>query len=233
MKTRLSILSILCVTALSAASAKSPVQLSVPSGLKADVSVCGKVTLSWQAASGAASYHLVVMSGGVGSEKDLSSTSMTYDSMKPGVHSFKVKANGVPGSSKDSDYSSDLAFEVKACEVCTPPVVTLTMINPSVIWPPNHKLVPVQLTGTVKTNCPLSASFFRVVDEYGQNQSGPILVPALGGSFAAKILVEADRLGTDKDGRHYGLSVGAANKAGTATSGVLTTVVPHDMGKCR
>lgn len=213
------------------ASAAGVEALPKPGQLKADLSKCGAVTLSWQAVSGAQGFHLVVMSGGVGSEKDVTGTFVTFDQMKPGVHSFKVKANGVRGQSRDSEFSEALSFEVRACEVCTPPVVKLTMVTPTVIWPPNHKMVSVSLSGDVKTNCPLTEASFLVKDEYGRDVVGALPVAPTGGPFCVKAFVEADRLGTDKDGRHYGFSAMAKNKAGAGVSATLESVVPHDMGR--
>src|ERR1051325_6276058 len=93
--------------------AQPPRQLPAPVGLTANVTPDGHVTLGWQPVDGSVGYHLVVMSGGVGSEVDLKIPSMSYDHMKPGSYSFKVKALGANGQLRDSEFSAPFDFTVK------------------------------------------------------------------------------------------------------------------------
>lgn len=63
-----------------------------------------------------------------------------------------------------------------------------------------------------------------VTDEYGKyNQT----VSGLG----SIIRLEAWREGTDKDGRHYIVTVVATDKAGNRETATAEIIVPHDMGK--
>ncbi len=61
-----------------------------------------------------------------------------------------------------------------------------------------------------------------VKDEYGiYNMTVP--------GFGSTIQLEAWREGTDKDGRHYTITVVATDKAGNKSTAVTEVLVPHDM----
>jgi hypothetical protein len=68
---------------------------------------------------------------------------------------------------------------------------------------------------------------FTVQDEYGRIQpSGEIELT--NDSFTITVLLEARRLGTDKNGRQYVFLVTATDKAGNTATGTATAIVPHD-----
>lgn len=112
----------------------------------------------------------------------------------------------------------------------TPPQIDTTA-SPTSLWPPNGKLVPVTVSGTMTDDGsgvdPATASF-SVLDEYGAVQpAGPITVAA-DGSFSFTVRLEARRAGGDRDGRHYTITVQAADTAGNVGTTQLDVVVPHD-----
>jgi len=114
----------------------------------------------------------------------------------------------------------------------TPPVITVSA-NPSSLWPPNHKMVPVIISGTMMDDLsgidPTTAAF-SVLDEYGSVQpSGPVSV-GTDGSYSFTTSLEASREGTDKDGRQYTVTVSADDLAGNLGSGTFIVIVPHDQG---
>jgi hypothetical protein len=104
--------------------------------------------------------------------------------------------------------------------------------NPSTLWPPDHKLVPVTVTGRVSDasgGIPRSVSY-QVYDEYGQvHPSGSAAVRA-GGNYSFVAYLEASRLGQDKDGRLYSIVVTATDQAGNTGSATTYVTVPHDQG---
>ena len=114
----------------------------------------------------------------------------------------------------------------------TPPTITASA-NPSSLWPPNHKMVPVTISGTMTDNgsgVDPSTAAFAVIDEYGSVQpSGPISLGA-DGSYSFPISLEASREGQDKDGRQYTVTVSADDLAGNPGRGTVIVVVPHDQG---
>jgi glycosidase len=114
----------------------------------------------------------------------------------------------------------------------TPPVVAVSA-NPSSLWPPNGKMVPVTISGAITDNLSgvdPSTAAFNVVDEYGQIQpSGPVSLGA-GGSYSFTVSLQASRNGNDKDGRQYTITVSAKDLAGNPGSAATVVTVPHDQG---
>lgn len=114
----------------------------------------------------------------------------------------------------------------------TPPAVSV-FANPSSLWPPNGKMVPVTISGTITdslSGVDTSSAAFAVVDEYGQVQpSGPISLGS-GGSYSFTVLLQASRNGNDKDGRKYTITVSAKDLAGNLGSAATIVTVPHDQG---
>jgi hypothetical protein len=112
----------------------------------------------------------------------------------------------------------------------TPPVVTLS-ITPTSLWPPNGKVVPVTMSGTITdTGCTIETAAYAVTDEYGKVQpSGPVTLGP-GGAYSLNVLLQASRLGNDLDGRLYTVTVSATNNGGNTGSQSGTVVVPHDQG---
>jgi len=128
--------------------------------------------------------------------------------------------------------SSVQTFEVASGDT-TPPTITAAA-NPSSLWPPNHKLVDVVVSGSItdaQSGVNLSSGAFNVTDEYGAVQpSGNFTINA-DGSYSFTIQLEASRAGTDQDGRLYTISVQATDNRGNLGTATTTVVVPHDQGQ--
>jgi subtilase family serine protease len=104
------------------------------------------------------------------------------------------------------------------------PEVTLSA-SPNLLWPPNKKMIPVVLDGSVVTyGSDIKAMTISVADEYGvYNRQGL--------KFGDTVLLEAWREGSDKDGRIYAITAMVTDSAGNVTTKSATVVVPHDWGK--
>jgi hypothetical protein len=131
-------------------------------------------------------------------------------------------------------------------------------ISPTVLWPPNHKLVPVTVTATDKdgdsdtvmvmigtitnsdeTNATTGAEITgtgqpdnsATNDQQGSGQSGSFSDP---GSKAFTVYLAAERSGHDKgSGRTYSIPVSCMEMGGgemRTGSSTLTVFVPHDQG---
>lgn len=106
----------------------------------------------------------------------------------------------------------------------TPPTATLS-VDPSILWPPNHKMIDVAVTGGASDSLSGVASvLFSVKDEYG------LVQPVITG-FNSTIPLEAWRDGNDMDGRHYTISAVITDTAGNRSTVSTEVVVPHDLGK--
>ncbi len=107
--------------------------------------------------------------------------------------------------------------------------------NPNILWPPNHKLVPVQVTGTLNDPnsvlvTPLTLSY-QVRDEYGLASETNVGIPYHNdGRFHFTVYLDASRDGHDKNGRHYWITVTARDAAGNTISDSTFVLVPHDNG---
>jgi hypothetical protein len=117
----------------------------------------------------------------------------------------------------------------------TPPVITISA-NPTTLWPPNRKLVPVMVSGTITdepggSGVNLGSAAYVVMDEYGQIQPRGSLTLGADGRYAFTVALEASRRGNDQHGRHYTITVSAKDNAGNP--GVASTIVtvPHDQGQ--
>lgn len=106
----------------------------------------------------------------------------------------------------------------------TPPAVTVSL-DRNMLWPPNHKMVDVQVSGIATDSLSGNASVdIRVVDEYGIH-SGAVA------GFGGVVRLEAWREGNDMDGRHYTVTAVVTDKAGNSATATTEVIVPHDMGK--
>ena len=131
-------------------------------------------------------------------------------------------------------YSSVAGSQIQAAPLdTTPPAITLAA-SPNTLWPPNHKMVVVSLSGSVTDNqsgasgVDPSTAAFAVVDEYGQVQPSGSLTLDSAGNYSVAFSLEASRLGDDKDGRQYKVFVSAKDFAGNLGSAFTLVTVPHD-----
>lgn len=116
--------------------------------------------------------------------------------------------------------------------VCEPPPDCSTAFaDPSYIWPPNHKGVPVVIMGV--TDAYGSSAEVEIVattvfqDEKVLDQSSGNTSPD---AQLLPLLVRAERNG-NKNGRVYHIGFTAYNNNGSSCDGEVTVCVPHDRGK--
>jgi hypothetical protein len=126
------------------------------------------------------------------------------------------------------------------------------MWSPSVVWPPNHKLVPVEISWTENSSSPadndsntLTVTGITSVgaDKTGSGsgqptaQQGPDYT-GVGNSATASdgspatvtVDVRAERAGTDKAGRTYMIQLSCQSGMEPSGHSVAVVTVPHDMG---
>jgi len=117
------------------------------------------------------------------------------------------------------------AVEQKAIKLDkTPPVVTVSA-TPSILWPPNHKMVGVTVGGSALDDISgITSLALQVTDEYGEIEP-PIY------SFGDVILLEAWRNGDDPDGRTYTLYARVVDEAGHLSSATTFVISPHGKRK--
>jgi probable HAF family extracellular repeat protein len=112
-----------------------------------------------------------------------------------------------------------------------PPVITVSA-SPATLSPPNGRLVPVTVLGTITDESGGSgvqegSAVYQVIDEYGQIQpSGSVTL--LDGKYSFTVALQASRRGNDQDGRHYTIVVSARDMAGNLGRAMATVTVPRN-----
>jgi hypothetical protein len=125
-------------------------------------------------------------------------------------------------------------------EDTTPPELSLT-VSPDMLWPPNHKMVPITVTVTANDGCDPSPVFAlksitmnegEVTNTYDPNYDdtvgdddtmNDIVVDPDDGSISLR----AERSGTG-EGRVYTITYSATDASGNATTASATVTVPHN-----
>lgn len=124
----------------------------------------------------------------------------------------------------DDDNASDTDDVVILFEDTTPPVISSVSATPDVFWPPNNKLVPVDVSVLAVDACdvnPVCAITSIESNEAGDDAGDSNITS----DFTADL--RAERLGAGS-GRIYTISVQCSDYAGNSTIGTTTVTVPHD-----
>ncbi|HET9316307.1 MAG TPA: SBBP repeat-containing protein, partial [Vicinamibacteria bacterium] len=113
-----------------------------------------------------------------------------------------------------------------------PPSCGLAKASPGLLWPPNHKLVPVRIVGVADPNDEgVIITVTSVTQDEPLNGIGDgdtTLDAVLQGS---KVLVRAERSGPGT-GRVYQLTFTATGSGGATCTGSVRVCVPHDRQAC-
>jgi hypothetical protein len=149
----------------------------------------------------------------------------------PGLYSGQVQSLAM-GFNGLADPGPGMLLNVRVASRCIQmPTIGIGSFSPNTIWPPNHRMVEVNVSGNISApdGCTLSGATFKVEDEYGEipDQEGDVTLDD-NGDFNLSVSVEASRNGNDPDGRTYVISLMASDDLGSSTT-MLNAVVPHDM----
>ena len=110
----------------------------------------------------------------------------------------------------------------------TPPIITVSR-TPTSLWPPNGKMIPVTVSGTITdTGCTITSAAYKVTDEYHEVQPSGGLTLGSGGAYSFTVLLQASRRGADLDGRVYNITVSASNNADKSGSQTRSVIVLHN-----
>ncbi len=119
-----------------------------------------------------------------------------------------------------------------------PPSLSLS-VDPSVLWPPNHRLVPVQVAWQTNDACSpavmvtlISAVSSEPDDAPGDGDGRTTgdIAGAAPGTAATTIELRAERASSGA-GRTYTLTYQATDAAGNAAPAIALVSVPHDLGE--
>lgn len=115
----------------------------------------------------------------------------------------------------------------------TGPAITAS-VNSSTLWPANGKMVPVIVSGTMTdalSGIKPGSATFTVIDEYGVVQPSGSIATGPDGTYAATVMLQASRLGNDRDGRRYQIIIAGSDRGGNQASTSTVITVPHDQRK--
>ena len=111
----------------------------------------------------------------------------------------------------------------------TPPAAACSA-SPNVLWPPNNRLVPINVSVNVADSLSGSAGFNLVSVTSSEPDCSPGDIRGfVVGTPSTSGLLRAKRLGSGS-GRTYTFVYSGADRAGNARSCATTVVVPHDQG---
>jgi uncharacterized protein len=152
------------------------------------------------------------------------SSPVSYTGLSEGSHTFAVRAVGTTGGADPTPASLSWMIDL------TPPAIAISSSMPA-LWPADGKVLSDTISGSVRDSLSgvnAGSVRFRVTDEYGEIQpAGPVTLNA-DGTFAFDVLLEARRLGNDRDGREYRVIVTAGDVVGNQGSAFTIVIVAHD-----
>jgi hypothetical protein len=148
----------------------------------------------------------------------------TATTWQAAISGLRLGENVIAAASEDAAGNAITATARVIVLSSTPPKITITA-TPDVIWPPNHKMVPVAITGGVEaTGSDIKSVLISVSDEYGKFEYNNL-------TFGSTVMLEAWSNGNDTDGRKYTITVVVTDRCGITTARAATVTVPHDKSK--
>ena len=114
-----------------------------------------------------------------------------------------------------------------------PPNITSASVDPSVLWPPNHRMVNVTVSYDATDNCPLppnsctlSVTSNEPIDGTGDGDTSPDWIVL----DDHHVLLRAERAGNG-NGRIYTITITCTDSIGNSSSDQVEVTVPHDRGR--
>ncbi len=117
----------------------------------------------------------------------------------------------------------------------TPPTISSVTASPNILWPPNHKMVPVRVSVTVTDACDaniankckiVSVTSNEPVNALGDGNTEPDY--QITGNLTLNL--RAERSGTG-NGRIYTVSVACTDASGNSSTRAVKVTVPHNVTK--
>ena len=105
-----------------------------------------------------------------------------------------------------------------------PPVIGAVSPSPSLLWPPNHKMVAVTVSYTASDNCTAAPGCTLAVTANEPLAAGDVVLVD-----AHHVQLRAERLGSGR-GRTYTIAVSCTVAVGSVGTRTAAVTVPHDQG---
>jgi hypothetical protein len=102
----------------------------------------------------------------------------------------------------------------------TPPTISGTSASPSVLWPPNHKMIDVTINYKATDDCGSVTCKLGVTSNQGTSSDWQII-------DAHHVRLRAERTGGGS-GRVYTIAITRTDSSNNSSSQTVTVIVPHD-----
>jgi uncharacterized delta-60 repeat protein len=137
------------------------------------------------------------------------------------AHAYQVGTNEVGVTVTDSLSNSDSCSTSFAVVDQSPPVISSANVEPSVLWPPNNKMVEVNVSANVTDNCDDSATW-KIVDVTSSAPSNGS-TPDWLITGDSTLLLRAERSGPTP--RTYSIAIQATDSSGNLSEQKILNVV--------
>lgn len=172
----------------------------------------------------------------------LSFTAPASDNCSTGITPSCAPPSGSvfpPGNTTDTCTATDGAGNQSMCSFAvnvvdtTPPVIESMAASPNVLWPPNHRMVAVNVALSVSDGCDpapscrvTSVTSNEPVDGLGDGHTAADW--EISGNLAVKLRAERSGRGS---GRVYTITALCTDASGNSSTQTTAVSVPHDQGK--
>jgi len=133
----------------------------------------------------------------------------------------------------DGNGGTATAVVLVTVEDITPPSIDSISTAPDIIWPPNHKMVPVTISVSVSDNCDINPTSQIISISSNEPENGLGKGDAtpdweITGDLTANLRAERSGNGS---GRVYTIKVRCTDHAGNSSDRQVAVIVPHDNKK--
>jgi hypothetical protein len=149
----------------------------------------------------------------------------------PSGSTFPIGNTPFSCSVADASNNSNSCSSVVKVQDATPPVISSVTATPNVLWPPNHRFVPVTVSVAVKDTCdpnPDCAISSIVSNEPSTGGGSGSTSPDYQITGALSANLRAERAGTGR-GRLYTITVICTDHSNNSSQASVSVVVPHNM----
>jgi len=191
--------------------------VTVAADTTAPVLACpGDTTITCAPSDGIAVAFSVTATGGCGAAPVVTSTPASGSVFPVGTTTVTTTATGAGGQVSTCSFN----VTVEASDV----TIAHAAASPSVLWPPNHKMVDISFDVDLDSECGGPSTFTVVGVTSNESINGDWLISGNG-----HLKLRAERSGNG-NGRIYTIHLRAENDSGTGDETTVQVVVPHDQG---
>jgi uncharacterized repeat protein (TIGR01451 family) len=144
---------------------------------------------------------------------------------RPLTDPYPVGTTTITWTATDSGGAAASCTQTVTVNDTQPPAIGAVSPSPSLLWPPNHKLVAVTVSYTASDNCTAAPGCTLAVTSNEPLALGDVVIVD-----AHHVQLWAERLGSGS-GRTYTIAVTCTDAKGNASTRTATVTVPHDQGE--